>query len=103
MKTLAAGQAYKSNSRVFGNAVSKRQLQVNSDYHATALRLDARLHGTPPGERGPFARTLYEYGGDGGRVLGPVVGAFGEASSDLGLLRDLCASEIASNTWNTSA
>ena len=72
------------------------QLQVNSDYHATALRLDARLHGTPPGERGPFARTLYEYGGDGGRVLGPVVGAFGEASSDLGLLRDLCASEMAS-------
>jgi hypothetical protein len=96
VKTLAAGQAYKSNSRVFGNAVSKRQLQVNSDYHSTALRLDARLHGTPPGERGPFARTLYEYGGEEGRVLGPVVGAFGEASSDLGLLRDLCANEMTS-------
>ena len=69
---------------------------MNTDYHATALRLDTRLHGTSPGERGPFTRTLFEYGGEGGRVLGPVVGAFGEASPDLGHLRDLCASEMAS-------
>jgi hypothetical protein len=96
VKTLAAGQAYKSNSRIFGNAVLKRQARVNTDYHATALRLDTRLHGTSPGERGPFTRTLFEYGGEGGRVLGPVVGAFGEASPDLGHLRDLCASEMAS-------
>ena len=95
MKTLGAGQAYKSNSQSFGNAVSKRQVQVNTDYHATARRLDSRLHDTLPSERGPFKRVLSEYGGAGGRVLGPVVGAFGEASSDLSLLRDLCASEMA--------
>ena len=75
--------------------MSKRQVQVNTDYHATARRLDSRLHGTLPSERGPFKRVLSEYGGAGGRVLGPVVGAFGEASSDLSLLRDLCASEMA--------
>ena len=40
-------------------------------------------------------RILTKYGGARGRVLGPVVGVFGEASSDLGLLRDLCASEMA--------
>jgi len=95
VKTLGAGQAYKSNSQSFGNAVSKRQVQVNTDYHATARRLDSRLHSTLPSERGPFKRILCEYGGAGGRVLGPVVGAFGEASSDLSLLRDLCASEMA--------
>ena len=94
VKTLGAGQAYHSNSSIFGNAVDKRQTQVNTDYHATALKLDTRLHGTPPGERGPFTRTLYEYGA-GGRVLGPTVGAFGEASSDLRNLRDLCAHELA--------
>jgi hypothetical protein len=94
VKTLGAGQVYHSNSRNFGNAVDKRQAQVNTDYHATALRLDSRLHGTLPGERGPFTRTLFEYGAEG-RVLGPVVGAFGEASSDLRSLRDLCAHELA--------
>ena len=45
-------------------------------------------------ERGPFVSTLHEYG-NGGRVLGPAIGAFGEASSDLGSLRDLCAHELA--------
>ena len=97
VKTLAAGQAYKSNtSHDFGKAVSKRQEQVNTDYHSTARRLDARLHKTQPDERGPFMRTLYEYGGKEGRVLGPVVGIFGESSSDLNSLRDLCANELAS-------
>ena len=96
VKTLAAGQCYQANSHNFGSAVEKRQVQVNTDYHATAKRLDTRLHGTPLGERGPFTRTLFEYGNGGGRVLGPVVGAFGEASTDLGNLRDLCAQELAS-------
>ena len=94
VKTLGAGQAYHSNSLTFGNAVETRQTKVNSDYHASARRLDSRLHGTQSSERGPFESTLFEYG-NGGRVLGPVVGAFGEASSDLGSLRDLCAHELA--------
>ena len=84
VKTLAAGQCYQANSHNFGSAVEKRQVQVNTDYHATAKRLDTRLHGTPLGERGPFTRTLFEYGNRGCRVLGAVVGAFGEASTDLG-------------------
>ena len=94
VKTLGAGQAYHSNSITFGNVVETRQSKVNTDYHSSARRLDTRLHGTQSNERGPFVSTLFEYG-IGGRVLGPVVGAFGEASSDLGRLRDLCAHALA--------
>ena len=67
---------------------------MNTDYHLSARRLDTRLHSTQSNERGPFVSTLFEYG-IGGRVLGPVVGAFGEASSDLGSLHDLCAHALA--------
>ena len=39
-------------------------------------------------------RELDEYGHKG-RVLGPVIGVYGGGSSNLGLLRDLAASELA--------
>ena len=45
--------------------------QVNSDYPATARRLDTRIHSTSLSDRGPFVSTLHEYY-NGGRVLGPV-------------------------------
>ena len=64
------------------------------DYHKTAARLDQRLHNTPADTRGPFAEVLAEYGKEG-RVVGPVVGFFGEASTDLGNLRDRAATELA--------
>jgi len=54
VKTLGAGQAYHSNSLVFGNAVETHQAKVNSDYHVTARRLDTRLHSTPLSDRGSF-------------------------------------------------
>jgi hypothetical protein len=94
VKTLAAGLCYETNSTTFNHAVTKRQAQVGSDYLATASKLDARLHNTPIGIRGPFTSTIFEYGHDG-RVLGPVVGVFGEASEDLGNLRNLIAHELA--------
>ena len=89
VKTLGAGQTYHSNSITFGNVVETRQLKVNTDYHSSARRLDTR--------RGPFVSTLFEYG-IGGRVLGPVVGAFGEASSDL----VVSAISALTRSWNTT-
>ena len=97
VKTLSACAAYKvSNSTSFGNVTLLCQQDVNADYHRRAKHLDRRLHNTPANERGPFSRTLFEYGANAnGRVLGPVSGVFGETSPDLHLLRDLCAHEMA--------
>jgi hypothetical protein len=96
VKTLAVGQKYRTQSTCFGHAVATRQAKVNSDYHKTAADLDRKFHSTTPGSRGPFAAVLNEHG-YGGRVLGPVIGAFGEASSDLHDLRDLIAIEQATS------
>ena len=71
-----------------------RQVKVNSSYNKTAKELDHAIHGTLPDEQGPVERELQEYG-QNGRVLGPVIGIYGCGSSDLGLLRDLAASELA--------
>ncbi len=94
VKTLGAGQAFQSNSITFGNVVETRQLKVNTDFHTSARSLETRLHGTQSNERGPFVSTLFKLG-IGGRFLGPVVSAFGEASADQGSLRDLCAHALA--------
>ena len=93
-KTLAATSSYNSDSTVRGQIVKIRQAKVNSDYHKNAKELDRLVHGTPPDELGPVRRELNEYG-QNGRVLGPVIGIYGSGSSDLGLLRDLAASELA--------
>jgi hypothetical protein len=96
IKTLAGGACYKEPpvavQSIFNGVVNKRQAEVNGTYHRTAATLDTRLHSTPQGTRGPFAEILSQYGIEG-RVLGPVVGVFGEASSDLVSLRDLCVHE----------
>jgi hypothetical protein len=94
-KTLAGGLAYQTNSLDFNHATSLRQAEVDKHYQRTAQRLDRRLHNTPPGTIGPFVQVLREYGTNGNRVLGPVIGFFGEASSDLRLLRDLAATQMA--------
>ena len=93
-KTLGAGDCYKKDFKDFGRAVSERQKQVSIDYHNTAIFLDRKLHGTTEDTRGPFQKVLLEYGVNG-RVLGPVVGFFGEVSSDIIDIRDLCAQELA--------
>ena len=71
-----------------------RQEKVNAAYHKAAADLDALVHDTPPGVRGPVQRELREYGNDG-RVLGPIIGVCGSGSNDLKLLRDLAAPELA--------
>ena len=94
IKTLAGGLAYQTNSTQFNNAVSKRQIRVNADYHNTARRLDTRLHNSPAETSGPFTTILNSFGVNG-RVLGPVIGIFGEASTDLREIRDLITHSLA--------
>jgi len=75
--------------------VQTRQAQVDRDYRATAARLDSLLHpaSTPPG---PFTLVLNGFGlPHDNRVLGPVVGVFGESSSDLREIRNLIAHQLA--------
>ena len=93
-KTHASTSDHNSESTVCGHVGKIRQEKVNAAYHKTAADLDALVHDTPPGVRGPVQRKLREYGNDG-RVLGPIIGVYGSGSNDLKLLRDLAASELA--------
>ena len=88
VKTLGAGQTYHSNLFTFGNVVETHQSKMNSHCYSSARRLDTKLHSTQKRTRTVHHHPLF---GDGDRVLGPVFGAFGEASSGPGSLRDLCA------------
>ena len=70
--------------------VNTRQKKMNADYHAEAKSLDARggdMHGG-------FDPELNSYG-QAGRVIGPVVGAFGETSSDVHVIAKAVAEELA--------
>ena len=56
--------------------------------------LSSELHGTQQDQRGPVESELNEYGHNG-RVLAPVIGRYGGASSDLSPILDLVARELA--------
>ena len=56
--------------------------------------LDSELHDTQQDQRGPIESELNEYGHNG-RVLASVIGRYGDASSDLSLIMDLVARELA--------
>jgi len=93
-KTHASTSDHNNTSTTPGLVGNIRQRKVNTAYHSTAKELDALVHDTPSDERGPIECELDAYGREG-RVLGPVIGVYGSGSSDLGLLRDLAASELA--------
>ena len=57
-------------------------------------KIDSELHGSQQDQRGPIESELNEYG-HRGRVLAPVIGRYGGASSDLSLFLDLVAREMA--------
>ena len=93
-KTLNARvNLYQTNSTEFGFAVNRRQAEVKAEYTRHATRLDAELH--QPGDATTFKSILNEYGKDG-EVLGLVVGFTGEASSEVHLVADLVATQLAS-------
>ena len=92
VKTLAPGQTYSEHPNLNNNiaAVTRRQAKVNTDYHKSAQTLDQKYNGTLPNTIGPVETELNRFGIDG-RVLGCVIGAFGECSKDIYHLRDLIA------------
>ena len=70
--------------------VNARQERVNTDSHSRAKSLDVRGGDTRDG----FKAELNSYG-QVGRIMGPVVGAFGEISDDVKELADAVAEEFA--------
>ena len=77
-----------------GATLEKRQKAVNKGYHDRTWKLDSELHGSQQDQRGPIESEVNEYG-HRGRVLAPVIGRYGDASSDLSLNLDLVAREMA--------
>ena len=90
VKTKTCDAKYPSAEAKVAAVVNTRATEANRDYLARARKLDAEL-GTPPETKGPFELELRTYGQDG-RVIIPVVGAFGEMSSDVYAIIDLVAS-----------
>ena len=91
LKTLSPCGPYSNDHTGNPSAVvNARQKKVNTDYHSRAKSLDARGGDTRDG----FEAELNSYG-QGGRVLGPVVGAFAEMSDDVKELANAVAEELA--------
>ena len=93
-KTLQGLSHYDNTSTIPGATLEKRHKAVKKEYHDRTKKLDLQLHGTQEDQRGPMESELNEYG-HSGRVLAPIIGRCGDASSDLGLILDLVAREMA--------
>ena len=75
---------------------------MNQEYHDRTKKLDSELPGTQQDQRGPIGSELNEYG-HRGRVLAPVIGRYGGASSSgLSLILDLAARELARTRTRTN-
>jgi len=98
VKTLAPGETYSGTnlSRVHMTAVIKRQNKVSPDYYIHANSIDQQYNNTPIGIQGPVHKELTTFGIQG-RVMGAVIGAYGEISPDITELLQLIASEQATN------
>ena len=93
-KTRQGLSHYDNTSTIPGATLEKRQTAVNKEYHDRTRKLDSELHGSQQDQRGPIESELNAYG-HRGRVLAPVIGRYGVASSDLSLILDLVAREMA--------
>ena len=74
--------------------MERRGENVDIEYGDEAKKSDREIHGTPVDQIGPVEQQLREFGHNG-RVLGPTIGCYGGASSDVRKLRDLAATELA--------
>ena len=92
IKTKTCDAKYPMSEGKVAAAVERRATEASRAYLTRARKLDADLD-TPAGTKGPFERKLEAYG-KGGRVIIPVVGAFGEMSSDVYSIVDLVASVL---------
>ena len=92
VKTLSPCNKYAEHRDGKPNAaVNDRQRQVDKDYHHRAKELDAGFGGD---SSDGFEAELNSYG-KRGRVLGPVVGAYGEMSDDVYVIAEAVAEELA--------
>ena len=93
-RTLQGLSHYDNTSTIPGATLEKRQKAVIKEYHDRTRKLDSEQHGSQQDQRSPIEGELNEYG-HRGRVLAPVIGRYGGASSDLSLILDLVAREMA--------
>ena len=92
VKTLSPCNKYAEHRDGKPNAVvNDRQRQVDKDYHHRAKELDAGFGGD---SSDGFEAELNSYG-KRGKVLGPVVGAYGEMSDDVYVIAEAVAEELA--------
>ena len=75
--TLQVLSHYDNTSTIPGATLEKRLKAVNKENHNRTRKLDSELHGSQ----------------HRGRVLAPVIGRYGGASSELSLILDLVARE----------
>ena len=81
-KTFAVNQEVMRGSSSSPHiGIVQRQASAKRGYHNTARRWDTQIHHTLIGADGPFMQRLREY--NTAEVSAPVVGAYGECSSDL--------------------
>jgi len=92
VKTKTCDAKYPPAEGKVAAVVDKRAREANKKYFTRARKLDAELN-TPAETEGPFEKELRSYGKEG-RVIIPVVGAFGEMSSDVYAIIDLVASVL---------
>lgn len=104
VKTLAPGDSYNASvpttpSKTFGSVVQTRQEKVHKQYVQHARKLD-QSKGTPVATKGPLERRLGDFGIEG-KVVGLVMGAFGEFSEAVHELADLIATKRANDYCGT--
>jgi hypothetical protein len=92
IKTKTCDAKYPIAEGKVASAVERRATEASRAYLTRARKFDADL-GTPAYTKGPFELELEAYG-KGGRIIIPVVGAFGEISSDVYSIVDLIASVL---------
>ena len=81
----------KNRTREPNADVNTRQRKVDQDYHHRAKELDSGFGGD---SSDGFEAELSSYG-KRGKVLGPVVGAYGEMSDDVYVIAEAVAEELA--------
>jgi hypothetical protein len=95
IKTLSPGQHYTNIDNLITNqAVNNREEKVNTDYYAHATTIDSIYNNTPNNTPGPVQQELRRYGKNG-KVIGLIIGSFGDCSRSIHELIKLISRENA--------
>lgn len=95
IKTLSPGQHYTNIDNLITNqAVNNREEKVNTDYYTHATTIDSIYNNTPNNTPGPVQQELRRYGKNG-KVIGLIIGSFGDCSRSIHELIKLISRENA--------